>query len=58
MLGKECKSFDSRVLGLLLNQRAEWKIQTENQHEEWKIWSMFVQPSFSIRQNRLNIEHK
>ena len=36
----------ARVLGLLLNQGAEWKIQTENQHEEWKIWSIFCTTKF------------
>ena len=34
--------FTRRVLGLLLNQGAERKIQTENQHKEWKIWSIFL----------------
>ena len=24
------------ILGLLLGQGAEWKIQTESQHKEWK----------------------
>ena len=26
----------SNVLGLFLGQGAEWKIQTESQHKEWK----------------------
>ena len=46
------------ALELLLGQGAEWKIQTENQRKEWKIFTYFMHPSFSIRQNRLNIEHK
>ena len=37
---------------LLLSQGAEWKIQTESQHKEWKIWpkrSYFGVPKFAKR---------
>ena len=34
--GKERRS---SVLGLLLSQGAEWKIQTANKRKEWKNWT-------------------
>ena len=32
----EDEALGCSVLGLLLGQGAEWKIQTESQHKEWK----------------------
>ena len=49
------------VLGLLLSQGAEWKFELNISIKSGKYGlkiTNFVQPSFSIRQNTLNIEHK
>ena len=49
------------VLGLLLGQGAEWKIHTESQHKEWKIWpknSLLRRTKICYKIKRLKIEHK
>ena len=49
------------VLGLFLGQGVEWKIQTESQHKEWKIWLKNIwfqrtKKCYGIKM--LKIEHK
>ena len=52
LVGSRKSEFYCSVLGLLLSQGTEWKIQTVNQHKEWKYnlkIAYFGETSFDIK---------